>query len=96
MKVDTLFLSGCGSKIGGYVGVFTALLEKKIIDLDKIKRYVCCSAGAIVSFNLFHVCFIDPCFSSLSPLNHNDPTTSPTTTNKTQCIFFILILFNLL
>ena len=52
MKVDTLFLSGCGSKIGGYVGVFTALLEKKIIDLDKIERYVCCSAGAIVSLNL--------------------------------------------
>ena len=52
MKVDTLFLSGCGSKIGGYVGVFTALLEKKIIDLDKIERYVCCSAGAIFSLNL--------------------------------------------
>ena len=52
MKVDTLFLSGCGGKIGGYIGVFHALLEKKIINLDKIERYVCCSAGAIVSFNL--------------------------------------------
>ena len=52
MKVDTLFLSGCGSKIGAYIGVFTSLLEKKIIDLDKIERYVCCSAGAIVSFKI--------------------------------------------
>jgi len=52
MKVDTLFLSACGSKISGYVGVFRALLEKKTIELDKIERYVCCSAGAIVGINL--------------------------------------------
>ena len=52
MKVDTLFLSGCGGKISGYIGVFHALLEKKIINLDKIERYVCCSAGAITGFYL--------------------------------------------
>ena len=33
--------------------------------------------------------------ASLSPPNHQEPTISPTTTNKTQCIFFIL-LFNVL
>ena len=52
MKIDTLFLSACGSKISGYVGVFRALLETKIIELDKIKRYVCCSSGAIIGFNI--------------------------------------------
>ncbi len=52
MKVDTLFLSACGSKISGYVGVFHALLETNTIELDKIKRYVCCSSGAIIGFNI--------------------------------------------
>ena len=55
--IDTLFLSACGPKGNCFIGVINALIDKKIIDLDKIKRYVCCSAGAIIGFSL--CCGID-------------------------------------
>jgi len=55
--IDTLFLSACGPKGNCFIGAINALIDKKIIELDKIERYVCCSAGAIVGFSL--CCGID-------------------------------------
>ena len=48
MNIDTLFLSGCGTKGTAFIGVFQALIEKKIIDFKKIRRYVCCSGSSII------------------------------------------------
>ena len=47
MKIDTLFLSGCGTKGSAFIGVFKALYEKKIITKN-IKRYVCVSGSSII------------------------------------------------
>ena len=48
MEIDTLFLSGCGTKGNAFIGSFKALIENKIIDLEKIKRYVCCSGSSVI------------------------------------------------
>ena len=48
MNIDTLFLSGCGTKGNAFIGVFQALIEKNIIDLKQICRYVCCSGSSII------------------------------------------------
>ena len=52
MKVDTLLLSGCSTKGNVMIGSLTALVNKKIIDLEKIHTYICCSAGAIIGLLL--------------------------------------------
>ena len=52
MKIDTLFLSGCGTKGNAFTGTLFALVQKKIIDLKKIERYVCCSGSSIVAIML--------------------------------------------
>ena len=48
MEIDTLFLSGCGTKGNAFIGSFKALIENKTIDLEKIKRYVCCSGSSVI------------------------------------------------
>jgi len=48
MNIDTLFLSGCGTKGTSFIGSLLALVEHKIIDLQKINRYVCCSGSSII------------------------------------------------
>ncbi len=48
MKIDTLFLSGCGTKGSAFIGVFKALYEKDIISQKNIKRYVCVSGSSII------------------------------------------------
>jgi len=55
--IDTLLLSGCGSKGNCFIGVLNALIDKKIIELDKIVKYICCSSGSLIGFNL--CCGID-------------------------------------
>ena len=57
MTIDSLFLSGCGSKGNCFIGVLNALIDKKIIELDKIVKYICCSSGSLMGFNL--CCGID-------------------------------------
>ena len=52
MLIDTLLLSACGTKGNIFIGSLLALSEKNIIDFNKIKRYICCSGGAIVGFLL--------------------------------------------
>jgi len=63
MLIDTLLLSACGTKGNIFIGSLLALSEKKIIDFDKIKRYICCSGGAIVGFLLC-------CGYSLNAIRH--------------------------
>ena len=48
MEIDSLFLSGCGTKGNAFIGSLKALIENKIIDLEKIKRYVCCSGSSVI------------------------------------------------
>ena len=48
MEIDTLFLSGCGTKGNVFIGSFKALIKHRIIDLKKIKRYVCCSGSSVI------------------------------------------------
>jgi hypothetical protein len=48
MKVDTLLLSGCSTKGNVMIGSLTTLVNKNIIDLEKIHTYICCSGGAII------------------------------------------------
>lgn len=52
MKVDTLLLSGCSTKGNAIIGSLMALVNKKIIDLQKIETYICCSGGAIIGLLL--------------------------------------------
>ncbi len=52
MKVDTLLLSGCSTKGHAMIGSLMTLVNKKIIDLEKIKTYICCSGGAILGLLL--------------------------------------------
>ena len=48
MEIDSLFLSGCGTKGNAFIGSLKALIENKTIDLEKIKRYVCCSGSSVI------------------------------------------------
>jgi len=48
MNIDTLFLSGCGTKGTTFIGSFEALIEKNIIDFKNIRRYICCSGSSII------------------------------------------------
>ena len=48
MNIDTLFLSGCGTKGSAFLGCLNALLNHNIIDFKKICRYVCCSGSSII------------------------------------------------
>lgn len=52
MKIDTLLLSGCSTKLSAYIGVFQCLFEKKIINMKQIKKIVCCSSGSIITILL--------------------------------------------
>lgn len=63
MKVDTLLLSGCSTKGNAIIGSLMTLVYKKIIDLEKIETYICCSGGAIIGLLLC-------CGYNLSFINH--------------------------
>ena len=52
MEIDTLFLSGCGTKGTTFIGSLMALIEKNVIDLQNITRYVCCSGSSIIAILL--------------------------------------------
>ena len=52
MNIDTLFLSGCGTKGTTFIGSLKALIEKNVIDLQNIIRYVCCSGSSIIAILL--------------------------------------------
>lgn len=62
MNIDTLFLSGCGTKGNVFIGSIQALIEKNIIDFKQIRRYVCCSGSSIIGvllccgYNLNFIC----------------------------------------
>lgn len=45
--IDTLILSACGVKGLYYVGVFQALVKRKIISQTTIRNLVCCSSGSL-------------------------------------------------
>ena len=53
MKIDTLLLSGCSTKGNAMIGSLMILLNKKIIDLEKINTFICCSGGAIIGLLLY-------------------------------------------
>ena len=38
MEIDTLFLSGCGTKGNAFIGSLKALIQHKTIDFEKIIR----------------------------------------------------------
>jgi len=52
MKVDTLLLSGCSTKGNAMIGSLMTLVNNKILNLEKIKTYICCSGGAIIGLLL--------------------------------------------
>ena len=52
MKVDTLLLSGCSTKGHAMIGSLMTLVNKTIIDLEKINTYICCSGGSIIGLLL--------------------------------------------
>ena len=54
MKIDTLVLSGCSSKIPCYIGVFRYLFESGILDesLQEVKEIITCSIGMLMSVYL--------------------------------------------
>jgi len=52
MKVDTLLFSGCSTKGHAMIGSLMTLVNKNIINLEKIKTYICCSGGAIIGLLL--------------------------------------------
>jgi hypothetical protein len=52
MIVDTLLLSGCSTKGNAIIGSLMTLVNNKILDLEKIKTYICCSGGAIIGLLL--------------------------------------------
>jgi len=54
MKIDTLILGGCSTKVPTYVGIFKALYESGILtkDLQGIQHIITCSIGLLVSLYL--------------------------------------------
>jgi predicted acylesterase/phospholipase RssA len=75
MKIDTLILGGCSTKISTYIGIFKALYELNIIDenLHGIKHIITCSIGLLVTFYLLlgvnlqvqELCVLEADFSKL-------------------------------
>ena len=72
MEIDTLFLSGCGTKGNAFIGSFKALIENKIIDLEKIKRYVCCSGSSVIIILLICNYSIDTIHKLSDRLNYDE------------------------
>ena len=81
MKVDTLLLSGCSTKGNAMIGSLITLVNKRIIDLEKIQTYICCSGGAIIGLLMcceYSLSFINRLSSKLdykTLLNINDLNT---------------------
>ena len=49
MKIDTLILCGCSTKVSAYVGIFKALLDQNVIQIDNINTIISTSSGSIIS-----------------------------------------------
>ena len=51
-EIDTICFSGGGTKGLVFVGAIKALVEKNVIDLSKINKYIGTSAGSIIALLL--------------------------------------------
>ena len=51
-EIDTLCFSGGGTKGLVFIGALKALIQKNVINLDKIKKFIGTSAGALIAFLL--------------------------------------------
>lgn len=49
---DTLCMSGGGTRFLSVLGALTEIENKKIFDISKIQKYICCSAGSLLSLIL--------------------------------------------
>ena len=49
---DTLCISGGGTKIISILGALIEINNKHFFDINKINKFICCSAGTIISFML--------------------------------------------
>ena len=82
MKIDTLILGGCSTKIPTYIGIFKALRDLHIIDekLQGIKHIITCSIGLLVSLYLLlevnlqvqESCALEADFSKLIDIDNLD------------------------
>ena len=72
MEIDTLFLSGCGTKGNAFIGSLKALFEYKIINLEKLIRYVCCSGSSIIGLLLICNYSIDAIHKLSDQLNYDE------------------------
>lgn len=70
MKIDTLFLSGCGTKGSAFIGSLKYLYEKDII--KNIKRYVCVSGSSIIGVLLCCGYNINSIYHINDRLNYTD------------------------
>ncbi len=72
MEIDTLFLSGCGTKGNAFIGSLKALIRHKTIDFEKIIRYVCCSGSSIIALLLICNYPIDTIHKLSDRLNYDE------------------------
>lgn len=70
MKIDTLFLSGCGTKGSAFIGSLKYLYEKDI--LKNIIRYVCVSGSSIIGVLLCCGYNINTIYHINNRLNYTD------------------------
>lgn len=70
MKIDTLFLSGCGTKGSAFIGSLKYLYEKNIF--KNIKRYVCVSGSSIICILLCCGYNINTIYHINNHLNYTD------------------------
>ena len=72
MEIDTLFLSGCGTKGNAFIGSLKALIKHKTINFEKIIRYVCCSGSSIIALLLICNYPIDTIHKLSDRLNYDE------------------------
>ena len=70
MKIDTLFLSGCGTKGSAFIGSLKYLYKKDI--LKNIIRYVCVSGSSIIGVLLCCGYNINTIYHINNRLNYTD------------------------
>lgn len=70
MKIDTLFLSGCGTKGSAFIGCLKYLYETDI--LKNVKRYVCVSGSSIIGVLLCCGYNINTIYHINDRLNYTD------------------------
>ena len=99
MKIDTLILGGCSTKIPTYVGIFKALRDLHIIDekLQGIKHIISCSIGLLVSLYLLlevnlqvqESCILEANFSKLIYLVSKSNSDSAKAFSKNGIVFLV-------